>query len=108
MWRYEWFCVWDHNKEDPGYLPQHSHSVQGRDFAGYPCKTFHHNDTHQGFWFSGPQDKNTITKPIIFRGEIEKIQRITVIVIDWYLVPDDWEFQTSVDMNSWEPAFNNK
>lgn len=53
LWRFDWFCVSNHNEHFPGFGWPHVHSVLGRDFAGYPCKTFHHNDTHNGYWFSG-------------------------------------------------------
>jgi len=54
LFRFEWFCKSNHDPSLPAEVDEHSHKVEGRDFAGYPCKTFLHNDTHHGYWISAP------------------------------------------------------
>ena len=60
LWRFDWWTT-----ENNQHL--HIKYSEGRDFAGYPCKTWIHPNTYYGTWISAPREVTQKGKQVIFR-----------------------------------------
>jgi len=96
LWRFDWWCTADSS-------PPHVHSLSGRDYAGYPCKTFSQLGIGPGPWVSGPGMKN---RPIYFRLDLLMVHMVRSIEVGWLGKPSTWEIQSSLDMLIWESVMN--
>lgn len=45
-------------------------------------------------------------KPVIFRGEFNRISRIVKFGVNWLAKPDIWQMDTTQDLEKWEEGIN--